>query len=370
MEIMTTNCTEDTITNTISPENLTKPEANQNTLLTAAFTLPLSVSTKSVHTKEEGKTALQFSRYRLDAQDENALRIIFTTKNYSTNVWNGARLGSNYVGMTGVALDFDGGFTIDDAKAAFVEYNYVLHTSTSHMVEKNGIVAERFRVILPFAPGELRFVTAKECEKVYLKLLGQHPQMDPACTDAGRQFFPFSDEKGAEFLLDIHATGKYFDLDISDVADSEVVVTYEDREWDGQLRPRSELDRILKFCPFVAWMDQHIDNPKTEMHEPLKFLLMSALCWYEGGREEIHRILSRDCRPGKYYPGLVDDKIDRILESYNPQTYARAIRLGWPGPAPAKPLDLRAGVRSERSSRGNSCNWTGMTISSSRWAMS
>ena len=278
MEIMTTNCTEETTTNSISLDDLIKPEANQNALLTITFTLPLSVSTKSVRTKEEGKTALQFSRYRLDVQKEDALRIIFTTKNYSTNVWNGARLGSNYVGMTGVALDFDGGFTIDDARAAFAEYNYVLHTSTSHMVEKNGIVAERFRVILPFAPGDLRFVTAKECDKVYLKLLGQYPAMDPACTDAARQFFPFSDEKGAEFLLDIHTTDKYFDIDVSDIPDEAVCVadqTYDAYEWNGELRPKADLERILKYCPFVRWMDTHIDDPGTEMHEPLKFALIS-----------------------------------------------------------------------------------------------
>ncbi|RPH96560.1 hypothetical protein EHM69_00985 [candidate division KSB1 bacterium] len=303
----------------------------------APFALQLSVSLKHVCSKEDGKKVQQYERCTMNSQQEDALRIIFTTKNYSTNVWGGNRHSDNYIGMTGVALDFDGGFTIDEAKAVFGSYNYILHTSTSHNVDKDGMTAERFRVILPFAPGDLRFTTAAECKKVYLKLLSLYPQMDPACTDAGRQFFPFSTEKGAEFLLHINATGKHFDIDISDVADNEVAVAYEDREWDGELRPKAELDRILKFCPFVRWMDQHIDNPKTEMHEPLKFALISNLCWYEGGREEIHRILGRDCRSGKYFPGLVDDKIDRVLEFYNPQTYASAIRLGWPGPAPKKP---------------------------------
>jgi hypothetical protein len=318
-------------------------------LQNTTFTLQLSVSTKIVRTKDEGKTALQFSLYRLDSGIEDPLRIILSTKNYSTNVWNGARQGSNYVGMTGVALDFDGGFSVEEAKAAFADYNYVLHTSTSHMVAKYGVVAERFRVILPFSPESLRFITAKECEKVYLKLLTQYPQMDPACTDAGRQFFPFSSEKGAEFLLHVNETGKYFDIDISDIPDEAVADTYEPYEWNGELRPQSELERILKFCPFMRWMDAHIDNPATDMHEPLRFALISILCRFEGGREAIHRILSRDCREGKYDPALVEDKIERNLSEYKPQTYQRVLRLGWPGPAPVGVLSpiswARVGVK-------------------------
>jgi len=301
------------------------------------FELTLSVSKEKAYSKLQAGKITDYVDCTLASDNVDDLQELFSTRNYSTNLWNGPRLGSNYIGMTGVALDFDGGMKIEEAKTAFASFNYILHTSTSHNVDKDGLVAERFRVILPFAPGELRFTTAAECSKVYLKLQTLYPQMDAACSDAGRQFFPFSKEKGADFALYVNATDKYFDIAVSDVSDEAVAFVYEDREWDGVLRPKSELERILKYCPFIRWMDQHIDNPKTDLHEPLRFALISNLCWYEGGREEIHRILSRDCRRGKYTPELVDDKIDRNLEFYNPQTYARLVRLGWPGPAPQKP---------------------------------
>ncbi len=301
------------------------------------FAITLSVSKEKARSKDQAAKITDYVSCEVVSTDVDDLQELLTQHNYSTNYWTGPRAARNYAGMTGVALDFDDGYSIEDAKAAFAPFNYILHTSTSHLVDKNGVVAERFRVILPFQPGEPRFSTASECNKVYLKLLTLYPQMDPACTDAGRQFFPFCSNKGADFQLHVNEVGNFFDVDISGIPDAAVTVTYEDREWDGVLRPRSELERILKFCPFVRWMDQHIDNPKTDLHEPLRFALISNLCWYEGGREEIHRILSRDCRPGKYYPGLVDDKIERIMEFYNPQTYARISRLGWPGPVPNKP---------------------------------
>lgn len=302
------------------------------------FTINLVVSKNEVHSKDQGKTVVEYKPKEFASDKEDELERILRTRNYSTNVWNGSRHSKNYVGMTGVALDIDGGMTIDEAKTRFAQYKYIIHTSSSHQVDKNGIIADRFRVILPFSPEPLRFTTPAECKKVYTKLLYEYPEMDPACTDAGRQFFPFTEDNGASFEFHINESGDYFDIDISDISDEEVASDYEPKDWDGNLRPKAELERILKFCPFVKWMDENIDNPKTEMHEPLRFALVSNLCSYEGGPEEIHRILSRDCRPGKYSVGLIDDKIDRNQQFYNPQTYRTISKLGWPGKIPSKPL--------------------------------
>ena len=302
------------------------------------FTIRLSVSKQTIAAKDRAGMINQFDERELNSTDIESLKEVLKSRNYSTNVWNGTRHGSTYVGMTGVALDFDSGMTISEAMNVFAPFNYILHTSTSHNVEKWGIVAERFRVILPFAPSDLRFVSSRDCKKVYLKLLSEFPQMDSACTDAARQFFPFCAERGAKFELYVNETGKYFDIAIDDVRDEDVRSDYPEHVWDGTLKPRSELDRILKFCPFVKWMKDNIVNPDTEMHEPLRFGFISNLCGYEGGAEEIHKVLSRDCRPGKYTRELVDDKIQRNCEEYNPQTYARLKYLGWPGPVPSKPL--------------------------------
>jgi hypothetical protein len=74
-----------------------------------SFEIKLSVSTKVVHSKVEGGAVKTFEVYTLNCHQENTFKIIFTTKNYSTNVWNANRHSNNYIGMTGVALDFDGG---------------------------------------------------------------------------------------------------------------------------------------------------------------------------------------------------------------------------------------------------------------------
>jgi hypothetical protein len=299
------------------------------------FEFTLSVSTQTVRTKVEGGKITAFKTITTDTEDEDQIREIVSSRNYSTNVWAGSCANQNYIGMTGVILDFDGGLTLEDAREMFYGYRYIMHTSASHQVKEPK--GDRFRVILPFAPGVPRFVTGEECRRVYRKLLGMYPHADAACVDPGRKYFPHTDELGAEFILDINPTGRYFDIDVSDTVIA-VEAEFEHREWDGVLQPKAELDRVLKFCPFVRWMDKHIDDPTVHISEPLKYALISNLCWFEGGRDAIHGILRRDVRPEKYDADLIDQKIDRVRE-IGPHKYVTIARLsavnavlwGWSG---------------------------------------
>jgi len=300
-----------------------------------SFQLTLAVSKQTVRTKAEGGKITAFETLTIDTTDEDKVREILTSRNYSTNVWNGTCSNDNYIGMTGVILDFDGTLTIDEAREKFYGYHYILHTSASHQVKEPK--GDRFRVILPFAPGELRFTTQSECKRVYLKLLQLYPQADSACADPGRKYFPHTDELGAEFILDVNDAGRYFDIDISDTTDT-VADEFEPRDWDGVLQPKAELERVLKFCPFVRWMDKHVDDPAVHISEPLKYAFISNLCWFETGRETIHSILKRDVRPEKYDPAVVDEKINRVRE-IGPHKYAtiasfsaiNAALWGWTG---------------------------------------
>lgn len=307
MEIQNTNCKEDL------------PVSNNNY---DRFNLTLSVSTVTVATKEEAKKVVDFHKQTYSATpDSDELGQLFKTQLYSTNLWSSGCSNATYIGMTGVTLDFDHGFTIGEAQLAFADFNYILHTSRTHQHSVDGAPGEdRFRVILPFEPSTTYFTSASDAAKAYYKLMTLYPKADQSCTNPGRKFFPSTRELNTPFLLDVHVTGKYFRVDISDVPD-DVLGSPSAYEWDGTLRPEEELDRIVRFCPFVRWMIQNIDNPSARIREPLKFALISNLCWFEGGRELIHDILRRDARPHKYDPDLVDAKIDWVLDNAGPHRY-------------------------------------------------
>ena len=70
------------------------------------FKFQLSVSKEEVHSKEKGKKVIEFDVQTLDTSNEEELKTLFQTRNYSTNVWNSTCHGDNYIGMTGVTLDF------------------------------------------------------------------------------------------------------------------------------------------------------------------------------------------------------------------------------------------------------------------------
>ena len=47
-----------------------------------------------------------------------------------------------------IIFDIDDGLSIDDAKAQFKDYEYLIATTKSHQVEKKGLKCDRFRIIL------------------------------------------------------------------------------------------------------------------------------------------------------------------------------------------------------------------------------
>jgi hypothetical protein len=52
-------------------------------------------------------------------------------------------------GQNMIAFDVDGGVSLEDAKALFSRFTYIIYTTKSHNKEKGGIIDERFRIILP-----------------------------------------------------------------------------------------------------------------------------------------------------------------------------------------------------------------------------
>lgn len=109
---------------------------------------------------------------------------------WSPIIWkDGVRRGENFLSAKYAGLDFDDGqWDLDEARAFFESsgVNYLLGTTKSHRLNKNGLVADRFRVILPFE----NIITDPQLYCYNMWSLSQDLPIDPACKDAGRFFYP------------------------------------------------------------------------------------------------------------------------------------------------------------------------------------
>jgi hypothetical protein len=321
------------------PQQITRNSHAHTDDTNTTFEITLSVSTIEATTKEHAKTINDFTTHTLVARASSTeFEALFRTRLYSTNIWSSGCSNDAYIGMTGVTLDFDHGFTIGEAQEIFQDFNYILHTSRTHGYAVDGGVPEdRFRVILPFAPSGLCYPAGSEARKVYSKLMDLYPQADKSCTNPGRKFFPSTRELDTPYVVEVNITGKYYSVDISDVPEDAIVANAKPYVWDGKLRPKAGLQKVLTNCPFVKWMSENIGNTSLRIREPLKYGLITNLAPFDGGREALHDILGRDWRKGKYNPDAVDRKIDNALHNGGPQKYATLCALGYPGDIPDWP---------------------------------
>lgn len=116
-----------------------------------------------------------------------------TKHNYSTGVFKDNRRNkANFLKAECIALDVDNddpedNYTIQGAKDLFKDYRHVIMPSKSHQKEKNGRVADRFRVILFL---ETAITDAKDFTATWVELLNYYPAADRACKDASRFYYP------------------------------------------------------------------------------------------------------------------------------------------------------------------------------------
>lgn len=185
------------------------------------FSLQLSVSTQKASDKNSALKITQFQVQDVSV-DLSSLKEIFTNYNYSTNQWVGGKCKNvNFARMSGITLDIDQGYTIEEAKETFKDFNYILHTSTSHKEDKpsKGGIQDRYRIILPFDPHEYGTFNSPElAEGVYNVLMAKYKFVDGSCKDPGRKYFPFLN-KAYPHLYEcfINDTGKYFTVLMEDV---------------------------------------------------------------------------------------------------------------------------------------------------------
>lgn len=197
--------------------------------------ITLSINKTKVRTKKEGELITGFNVHTFDLTDLKNLEYFFQNHLYSTNSWGNPKqsdrrngyYGSckldNYVGMYGITLDIDEpGMTIDQAQQLFKDNIYILHTSSSNLVDKpeKGGAIERFRIILPFEPryaNEPYFTTPSQADSLYSFLKWKFPQCDPIVFGRNTKFYPFAGEDRTKYRFICHPEGKYISFSLEEI---------------------------------------------------------------------------------------------------------------------------------------------------------
>lgn len=133
------------------------------------FHLSLSISTKTVKTKNEGKPLTKFFLKENIQVNETELTPILTKHLHSTNLWYKKNITSgicrqvNYSGMTGIIIDYDNTMTIQQFKHLYSKYNFVLYPSSNHdKKDEHGLKMEKFHAIFPIDPKDYNIYNASD----------------------------------------------------------------------------------------------------------------------------------------------------------------------------------------------------------------
>jgi len=134
------------------------------------FILSLSISTKTVKEKNDGKRITKFFLKENIPVNETELTPILTKHLHSTNLWDKNCSQANYLGITGVIVDYDHIMTIQQFKSSYSDYHFILYPSTNHKQTKDehGLEIEKFHVIFPIDPKDYeKFNTTEMHARAY-----------------------------------------------------------------------------------------------------------------------------------------------------------------------------------------------------------
>ena len=273
--------------------------------------LALSVSKAEPKSKTEGMKVTEFLRkdFEFDKPEEY-IKKLFTTRLYSTNYWLDGRCSQkNFLGLYGVTLDVDAGLSLIEARELFKEYNYIIHTSTSHRADKgNSGVQDRFRVILPFDTSHYNDYDFEKAQAVYGILINKYSFIDAQCAEPARKYFPFLNTMYPHlFECYVNDTGKYYEITLDEIS-AHVIRQEELRpkktaninsivdenkkyiHWDDEIETSTGATRGIFFkirdiprgehvqsvyCPFC---DDKTNSPSSSAH----------LLWTRGGKPELY----------------------------------------------------------------------------------
>ena len=127
---------------------------------------------------------------------------------YSAGIFkDGVAKNENWQYQDLIIFDVDDGLMLQEALEKFGDYDGIIATTRSHQKPKNGVVADRYRVILPLK--ERIFCTPEDYKEVMANIFKAYPFVDEACKDPSRIYFGNSDAQiyglGGDRLFDFYA---------------------------------------------------------------------------------------------------------------------------------------------------------------------
>ena len=104
----------------------------------------------------------------------------------ATKFKNGKRNNISAKGVSSIILDIDDGQTLEEGIETFKEFKSLIVTTKSHQIEKKGLVADRYRVILPLNQS----IIDMEYYSKLMRYLTRFYDADIACSDPARYYSP------------------------------------------------------------------------------------------------------------------------------------------------------------------------------------
>jgi hypothetical protein len=134
------------------------------------------------------------------------LSALISAEPWAPGVFNDRkRLIKNLGRISLLVLDVDDGCDLESAKEQFKDYRHIIGTSRSHQKEKNGVVCDRFRVVL-FLDSEI--TDDKDFKATWETASKRWPFIDKACKDSSRFFYPSPEivsinERGRDYPVSV-----------------------------------------------------------------------------------------------------------------------------------------------------------------------
>jgi hypothetical protein len=239
---------------------------------------------------------------------------IIVAQNYSLSLFrDGVRRKANFLETNFIGLDFDGGYSLDQAKQDFSEYWHIIAPTKSHGTEKNGVIADRFRVILLL---DSPITDCETFETTWFELFKLYPHADKACKDASRFFYPSKE------ILAVKRKGKKV------VPKSPVVETELDKALN--VSPSSDLKGKLSNATTRFMFE---GAPKGSRHDAL---FKAAVDYKEQGYSEQEfvrdlELMVQRCNgitwPSDNHKQTVRDVFDNREPKYEPRIQEKAFKL-------------------------------------------
>jgi hypothetical protein len=162
---------------------------------------------------------------------------------FSFSHFNGKRSIKNVISeFNAIALDIDDLLPLDMAQDLLYQYTYLGYTTKSHNIEKNGFVADRYRIILPLNKTVvgLNNEQYKEFVKNLVNIVGFDNYIDTSTIEVARLWFPNQDAivlKNIQNMIDIRYCMP--DTEIAQQA-QKVIKTIKEVKKEGSLTSRLE----------------------------------------------------------------------------------------------------------------------------------